>query len=624
YKNTGFRLNVDHRLNDNIKVGVTTNYISSSADRGLFGNDNVGVTTGIALSSTPSFAELHPDANGNYPNNPFASANPLQTIALMKNNESVNRFIGGLSLEATLQSNLKSTTKLVTRGGFDFYNLQTQALFPGVLQWQTINKGTSIQGFTKNLNTNYIASLVNSFTPSEKLSFTTSAGLTQETGDYNNLLNVATQIIAGQSNVNQAGALNATQFRNKYLNTGVFAQEEALINDAITLTAGVRFDRSSNNGDVSKYYTYPKAGVSWNLTRSGILKNAFFNSLKLRAAYGEANNVPVYGSKFTGMVISNISGNPGVIVSTQQGDASIKPERQKELETGIDFSVLNSRLGFEFTYYDKRTDDFLMLQSLPSSSGYTSKWVNAGDLRNRGVELSMNALPIENRNVTWNTSVNFWMNRSEVTRLTIPPIPQGSFGYVLGSFQIEQGKSATQIVGLNGMGVGVIGNAEPKFQMSTYNEITFLRNLSLRFLIHWKYGGDNINLTSLENDFGGTSVDYDKVTNKMGVPDAIYRIMQIGSSAKIFVQDASYLRLREVGLYYSFDKIPGNTVKNIRVGLSLNNYLTITKYKSYDPEVSNFGFGSTQQGLSSGLSTGVDVDPYPASKRADLHISISF
>ncbi|MGN6602146.1 MAG: SusC/RagA family TonB-linked outer membrane protein [Ginsengibacter sp.] len=624
YKNTGFRLNVDHRLNDNIKVGVTTNYISSSADRGLFGNDNVGVTTGIALSSTPSFAELHPDANGNYPNNPFASANPLQTIALMKNNESVNRFIGGLNLEANLQSNLKSTTKLVARGGFDFYNLQTQALFPGVLQWQTINKGTSIQGFTKNLNTNYIASLVNSFTPSEKLSFTTSAGLTQETGDYNNLLNVATQIIAGQSNVNQAGALNATQFRNKYLNTGVFAQEEALINDAITLTAGVRFDRSSNNGDVSKYYTYPKAGVSWNLTRSGILKNAFFNSLKLRAAYGEANNVPVYGSKFTGMVISNISGNPGVIVSTQQGDASIKPERQKELETGIDLSVLNSRLGFEFTYYDKRTDDFLMLQSLPSSSGYTSKWVNAGDLRNRGVELSMNALPIENRNVTWNTSVNFWMNRSEVTRLTIPPIPQGSFGYVLGSFQIEQGKSATQIVGLNGMGVGVIGNAEPKFQMSTYNEITFLRKLSLRFLIHWKYGGDNINLTSLENDFGGTSVDYDKVTNKMGVPDAIYRIMQIGSSAKIFVQDASYLRLREVGLYYSFDKIPGNTVKNIRLGLSLNNYITITKYKSYDPEVSNFGFGSTQQGLSSGLSTGVDVDPYPASKRADLHISISF
>ena len=102
---------------------------------------------------------------------------------------------------------------------------------------------------------------------------------------------------------------------------------------------------------------------------------------------------------------------------------------------------------------------------------------------------------------------------------------------MLGSFQIEQGKSATQIVGLNGNGVGVLGDAEPKFQMSTYNEITFFGKLSLRFLIHWKQGGDNVNLTSLENDFGGTSPDYDNVTNKQGLPDAIYRISQIGTDA---------------------------------------------------------------------------------------------
>ncbi|MDQ2751907.1 MAG: TonB-dependent receptor, partial [Bacteroidota bacterium] len=264
YRNTGFRLNVDHHITDRIKIGVSTNYINSSADRGLFGNDNAGVTTGIALSSTLSFVQLHPDANGNYPANPFAAANPLQTIALMKNNESVNRFITGLNFEATLQSGNVSTTKFIARGGFDFYNLQTSVLFPGTLQWQAINKGTSIQGFTKNLSTNYIASFVNAFTPSNNLSLTTSAGVTQETGDYNNLLNIATQIIAGQSNVNQAGALNATQFRNQYLNTGVFVQEEASIIDAVNLTAGVRFDRSSNNGDASKFYAYPKAGVSWN------------------------------------------------------------------------------------------------------------------------------------------------------------------------------------------------------------------------------------------------------------------------------------------------------------------------------------------------------------------------
>jgi TonB-linked SusC/RagA family outer membrane protein len=615
YNNTSVRLNVDHRINNNIKIGISTNYINSSADRGLFGNDNAGVTTGIALSSTPSFAQLHPDANGNYPNDPFAASNPLQTVALMRNNELVNRFVTGANLEVILQKSSTSNTKFIGRGGFDFYNLQTSVLFPGVLQFQAVNKGTSIQGFTKNLNTNYILSLVNAFTPSDKLSLTTSAGITQETGEYNNLLNVATQIIAGQSNVDQAGALNATQLRTKFLNGGIFVQEEASIIDAITLTAGVRFDRSSNNGDVAKYYTYPKAGISWNLTNMGIFKGGFFENIKLRAAYGQANNVPAYGSKFTSLVVSNITGYPGLIVNTQEGQPNIKPERQTEFETGIDFSVLKGKLSFQLTYYDKTIDDFLMLTNLPASSGYSTEWLNAGNLRNRGVELGMNARPVQSRNITWNTSVNFWTNRSLVTRFIIAPVPQGSFGYVLGSFQIQQGKSATQIVGLNGHGVGVLGDAEPKFQMSTYNEITFFNKLSLRFLLHWKCGGQNVNLTTLENDFGQTSANFDKVTNKLGVPDGIYRIMQVGSDAHEFVQTSSYLRLREIGLYYSFTKLPVSYLKSIQVGVSLNNYLTITKYNSYDPEVSNFG---------TGFSSGIDVDPYPASKRANFHISIGF
>lgn len=614
YRNSSLRLNIDHRINDNVKVGISTNYINSSADRGISGNDNVGVSLGIALSSTPSFAQLHPDANGDYPNNPFANSNPLQTLAYMRNNEAVNRFITGLSLEAMLQKNDRSNTKFVARGGIDFYNLETNVLFPSILQSQAFSKGTSIQGETRNLSTNYILSLVNSFTPSEKLTLTTSAGLTQETGDYNNLLNVATQLISGQSNVNQAGALNATQLRTKYQNDGIFAQEEANFNDILSLTAGLRLDRSSNNGDVSKYYFYPKAGLSWNLTKMGILNGSFLDNLKLRAAYGQANNVPAYGSKFTTMSISNITGFPGVIVSPQEGQADIKPERQSEFETGFDLSVLKGRLGFEFTWYNKTIDDFLMQASLPASSGYTSKWVNAGNLRNRGVELGLNARPVQTKNITWNTSVNFWLNRSLVTKLTIPSVPQGVFGYVLGSFQIQEGRSATQILGLDGKGgISVLGNAEPTFQMNTYNEVTFFGKLSLRFLLHWKQGGQNVNLTTLENDFGGTSADYDKVTNKLGVPDGVYRIMQVGSDAHMFVQNSSYLKLREVGLYYSFTSTPLSFIKGLRVGVSMNNFLTITKYRSYDPEVSNFG---------TGFSTNVDVDPYPSTKRADFHISV--
>jgi TonB-linked SusC/RagA family outer membrane protein len=617
YRNSSVRFNVDHRINDNIKFGFSSNFISTSADRGLTGNDNAGVSLGIALSSTPSFAQLHPDQFGNYPNNPFAASNPLQTIALMQNNESVYRFINGLSLDATFQKSDKSLTKFIARGGFDFYNLQTTALFPSNLQFESVNKGTSIQGSTRNFNTNAIFSLVNTYNPSSGLSLTASGGLTQETGDYNNVLNVATQVIAGQSNVSQAGSLSATQFRSKFQNTGLFVQEEATIVDAVMVTGGVRFDRSSNNGDAGKFYTYPKAGLSWNLTRSLMDGTSIFDNLKIRAAYGQANNVPAYGSKFTALVVSNIAGSPGSLIDIQQGQSDIKPERQKEFETGIDFSVLKGALSVEMTFYDKNIDDFLMLSNLPASSGFSTKWVNAGNLRNRGVEIGLNARPVATRRITWNTTVNFWLNRSLVTKLTIPPTPQGSFGYVLGTFQIEQGKSATQIIGLGGPGGSIVkwGDAEPKFQLNTFNEITLDNKLSLRFLIHVKAGGQNVNLTSLENDFGGTSADYDNVTNKFGLPDAIYRITQIGVSAQEFVQNSGYARLREIGLYYTFDKIPVHGIKAIKVGVSMNNFVTITKYKSYDPEVSNFG---------TGFSSGLDVDPYPATKRADFHISLDF
>jgi TonB-linked SusC/RagA family outer membrane protein len=620
YRNTSLRLNVDHKITDNIKLGVSANYVNSSADRGLTGNDNTGITYSISLSSTPNFADLHPDEFGNYPINQFANSNVLQTIALMKNNETVNRFVTGINLDATLQRSAKSTTRFIARGGVDFYNLYTNALFPRELQFQSVNQGTSIQGSTQSLNINYVLSLVNTYNANDNLTLNTSAGFSQETGDYNNVLNVATQLVPGESNVDQAGSLTATQVRNKFENNGIFLQEEVLIKDAITLTGGVRFDNSTNNGgEPGKFYVYPKGGVSVNLTRLNVVGDDFFGNLKLRAAYGQSANFPANGSKFTIFVPSNIGGLQGSIVNVQAGEPDIKPERQTELEGGVDFSILNNKLNFEFTLYSKKIYDFLLLRTLRSSSGFTRKWVNAGDLRNQGIEIGLNAVPVATKDFRWNSTVNFWLNRSKVTKLVIPPVVLGSFGTSLGTFQIEEGKSATQIVGTDAPdkeGVVVLGDAEPRFQMNTFNEITYKNKLSLRFLVHWKDKGDNINLTNLLNDFGGTSADYDADADGNGVPDGPQRIGQfIGGSARGFVQDAGYLRFREIGLYYTFTKIPGNAVRDIRLGVSLNNYITITNYAGYDPEVSNFG---------TGFSTGVDVDPFPASKRAMFNVTIDF
>ena len=617
YGSKSIRINVDHRITDNIKVGVSSTYLNTQSDRGLTNNDNNSVTHGVGLLNTPNFAELHPNELGIYPNNRYVSSNMLHTRDVMSNNETVNRFMTGINLEAILQKSNASTTRFIARGGFDYYTQASLAHFPGELQFQAVAQGTSAQGTGRNLNHNFILSLVNNYTPSDNFNLASSIGMTQENRDYNNILNVATRLVAGQTNVNQSSALTVLQVRDKWQDNGLYIQEEATIMDAITLTGGVRFDRSSNNGDFEKFYIYPKAGMSFNLTRMNLVNASFLDNLKIRAAFGQAGNFPASGSRFTLMSIFNIGGNTGLMPQLQRGRPDIGAERTSELEAGIDISLFGGKVNLEMTAYEKRINDFLLSRPLAGSSGYSSEWLNAGDIRNRGIELSLNTQPVSTRDFKWNSTVNYWFNRSEVTRLAIPSVVMGAFGINYGSFRIEEGKPVTQIIGRMGSNANIekVGDTEPDFQMNFWNEVSFKKNFSLRFLIHWKKGGDNVNLSQLLSDGAGTTADYDE-PNKEGIGKGAARLARNGARyADAYVQDASYVRIREVALYYTFSKLPVSVIKGLRIGVSANNFFTFTKYSGYDPEVSNFG---------TGFSTNVDVAPFPASKRATFHLTVDF
>lgn len=630
YLNNSVRLNVDHKLNDRISVGMRATYMNTSSDRGLTNNDNNSVTYGVALSNTPEYVELHPDALGNYPANP-AGTNFIETRDKLRNNETVNRVITGGEVKAVLHENDQTNTKLIVRGGIDFFNLKTEAIFPRTLQFMKGGlNGVSIQGNTNNLNTNLMGILVNYMEANPNLSLTTSVGATLETSYMDNLIATATNLLPQQTNVDQASNSQLSQFRQKYRDNGIFIQEDVLIMDAITASAGVRFDRSTNNGNYKKYFVLPKASLSWNLAKMDFWNIAAINSFKLRAAYGEAGNVPPYGAKFLALTASNIGGQPGSLVDIQLGNEAIEQERQTELEAGLDISFFNGRLSLEATYYQKKIKDLLLRRSVPPSSGFAQQWVNGGDLQNKGVELSLNATPVNTRKVRWQSTVNFWKNTSEITRLDIPAFPLGAFGNSLGNFLIEEGKSATQIIGTigTGKGIGVLGNSEPDFQMSFFNDLTLFTNLSLRVMMHWKKGGDNINLTEFLSDAAATSHDYDDDDDGNGIKDGLDRMNAFGAGeARYFVQDASYFRIREIGLYYNIPIPQNRVISAVNVGVSANNWFTFTKYRSYDPESSNFGSNtistSTSRG-STGISTGVEVTPYPASKRAMFHLGITF
>ncbi|WP_341837493.1 SusC/RagA family TonB-linked outer membrane protein [Chitinophaga pollutisoli] len=630
YLNNSLRLNVDHRLNNRISVGLRAAYMKTSADRGLTNNDNNSVTYGVALSAAPEYVPLRPDADGNYPVL-VGGQNPIELRDKMRNNETVNRVITGGEIKILLHEQDNTNTRLIVRGGVDYFHLKTEAIFPRSLPFMRNNlEGASIQGNTSNLNSNLAGILVNQFAANKNLNFTTSLGATLETNYLDMILATATNTTPLQTNVDMAANAALQQFRTKYRDNGIFLQEEVLIMDAITLGAGVRFDRSTNNGDWKKYFVLPKGSFSWNIAKMPFWKMQLINSLKLRAAYGQSGNVAPYGARFLAALPNNIGGNGGVLVDNQLGNPDIKQEKQTEFETGVDVSFLNGRLTLEATYYIKKIYDLLIRRNLQPSTGFTAQWLNAGDLRNQGIEIGISALPINKKNFRWNTHINFWKNKSKITELLIPPFPMGAFGNSLGNFYIEEGKSATQIIGTLGEtpGIGVLGNSEPDFQLSTINEINFLKNFSFRFMLHWKKGGDNINLSQLLNDLNKTSADYDDDRNGNGIKDGIDRNTAFGKGeAAGFVQDASYVRIREIGLYYQVPVPRNKYITGINIGASLNNWITWTKYNSYDPESSNFGSNTlstaTSRG-SNGLSSGVEVMPYPASKRATFHFAVTF
>ncbi|GAB3820674.1 hypothetical protein GCM10028895_21340 [Pontibacter rugosus] len=391
-KNTGYekkslRFNLDHTISKRFDFSLSSNYINSIAKRGLTNNDNQGVSFGVALSSTPSFVDLFPNEAGLYPNNPFGASNFLQTRDLMTNEENTDRFLGGLTLNSYLQESEKSNTKLVIRAGLDFYNLRTRALFPRLLQFQANGNGTggaSIQGNNYNLNTNYAAFLVNNLNLADNtLFFTTTVGATRENFNQDLTLNVATQLIGTQDNLDQAGAVSVEQTQLIVRNKGFFMQEEVNWRDRIIATAGLRLDKSSNNSDVNEFNAFPKVSLALNLTNFNLWSDEKFNMVKLRAAYGEAGGFPPFGAKFTSLVASNIGGSPGLLVTTQRGNQDIKQERQKEFETGFDIGIFNNRVLFEATYYIKTVSDLILIRNTPPASGFTTQVVNAVNSRTR-------------------------------------------------------------------------------------------------------------------------------------------------------------------------------------------------------------------------------------------------
>jgi TonB-linked SusC/RagA family outer membrane protein len=617
YEKQSFRLNLGQTLGEAVELNVSTNLLHTLGQRGLTNNDNQTITNYMVMPYAPEFLDLAPDAQGVYPRNPFLgnSANPLQTAALVRNDEDVWRFIGAGDATINLLKNDVHHLRILANAGVDRFQQENQVFFPPELNFEPTDTlpGTSLFGTSQVRNLNGGLNLVHTWRPESKfLTATTSGGVQLEERNINSVYVVSQYLNAGMQNLDSGTVLGVRQDRQVIRDRGYYVQEEVLmLDERLTLVGAIRGEQSSANGNENALYFYPKLASAYRIPSF----HPNVNEFKVRLAYGETGNQPLYGMKFNSMTATgNIQGNPGLVGSGIAGDKGIKPERQREIEAGVDALFFGGDLVAELTVYQRTISDLLLSRALAPSTGFTTQFFNGGSLRNRGVEAMLQVTPVRGA-FGWTSSATFALNRSKVTDLPVPAFLTGGFGTALGAFRIEEGASATQIVGnvrdANGnLVVQKIGDTEPTFRMGFANTLTY-SDFSLSFLFDWQQGSDIINLTRLLYDGAGTTPDFETGGRQ--------RLADRRNNAGVYLEDATFVKLREVTFMYNLPKqwvsaIP--KVQSARLSISGRNLLTFTSYSGLDPEVSNFG--------NQAIARNIDVAPFPPSRSFWTSLDVGF
>ncbi|MEX2111436.1 MAG: SusC/RagA family TonB-linked outer membrane protein [Gemmatimonadaceae bacterium] len=635
-ENTGYgkqavRANLDQDLGQRLNLSLQTNITRSLAQRGLTNNDNAGVSWWMVFPFTPSFIDLRQNPDGTFPLNRFGNiSNPLQTAALMKNDEKVNRYTVAGRLTLTAFQRQSSSLTFNVNGGADHFGQENSLLFPPELQFEPIDDGqpgTSLLSNSNNLNLNIGTNAVFTYAPASGVfAATTSVGVGGSSRDLRISRIVSRNLVGGLDIVGAGTNVQVLELRQRVEDFGLFAQEEFLtLNERLLLTAGVTADRSSSNSDTEKYFIYPKVSGSFRFLEPfrGL------NEVKIRAAYGQTGNQPLFGQKFTPLsAVENIVGLPGLVVPAAGpvGSKNLRPERQRELEGGADITLAGGRGAIELTGFRADVTDLLLRRTLAPSSGFGVEIFNGGKLRKTGIEIGVNIVPIQSAETEWIFRTSYASTRSKIVDLPVPPFRVGGFGTALGAFEIAEGASATQIVGNDSTASGEtvvrkIGDANPDFNMSFVSDLRF-KALRLYGLLDWQQGGSIINLTKFLYDLGQNTADYaDPITvGTLQTTVGANRLRVFGRQTGVYVEDASFMKLREVTLSFEVPAAMvsrfGRGVSSAQLSLSGRNLLTFTDYTGMDPEVSNFG---NQQ-----IARNIDVAPFPPSRSFWLSMSLGF
>ncbi len=622
YDKQGIRLNLTQLVGSKLQVRANTNLIHSLTKRGISNNDNVNITPYFVIGETPSFFDMRP-VNGVYPFNPFTSGsgdNLLQTLAQFQAPEDVFRLIGAANATYTFVNGENHTLRASIDGGIDSYLMKANIYAPATLYWQQ----GSLPGLATDLTGNetvatLAGTLTHSYSPSSK-AFTATTSVGMRSGyDYLRTTNNVTQdLLPGQQNVDRGASGSVFENRQRTRTQALFGQEELLLlNERLFVSGGVLAQKSTNNVDVNKFFYYPKAAASYRWPTLGP-----FEEFKVRVAYGQTGNEPLYGQKSPLILGVTYAGQNGVAIAAPANvvaDPTLHPEREREIEGGFDAGLFNSRVALSATVYQKDNTDLILQQTLAPSTGYGTRIFNGGDgarIRNRGIDASVSVYAVRTPDLSWLARVTFTKNKGTMDTLSVSAFaPANNFGFSYGAGFIQQGASPSQIYGRNGQGgVAALGDYEPKFIMGFSSDVTF-RRFRLSGLLEWRHGGNVVNITQNVFDEDGIAPD----SAASGARLAAFHAT--GKRLAVYIQDASFVKLREVTLSYQLPQglmqsLFRGSVTGARAELSGRNLITWSKYPGLDPEVSNFG--------NQNINRGQDLAPFPPSRSYFFTIAVDF
>lgn len=637
YDKQSLLLNLTQTLGPRISLSANSEIIHTLTSRGISGNDNTGISPVANISSTPTFYDYsRRGANGDYLPNPWvgSNANILQDAEQIKTPENVYREIGSASAKWSIFAGERQSLDATLLGGVDHFNDASRIYAPPNIYVEQSGQispypGTITNGNSNNVNANLNLSLAHKYTASA-FSATTSAGLRQERSQNDFVTNLGSGLFPGITNFATAVQTASAEGQTLTKTFSYYGQEEFLtLGERLLLTAAVNTERSSTNGDVEKFYAYPKFSASYRLPW---LPPAADN-IKLRVAYGQAGNRVPETYRYTFLTTLPEGGINGLRAAARIGLPTIHPEHTNEFEGGLDATFFGGRAAFEYTRYQKKTTDLVLTANLAPTTGFTSQVINGGSLINVGTEIGLNIIPIQSQAFSWTSNTTFSRNRGEVLSLPVPAFITGSsFGERFGASKIQVGYSPTQVVAyqgfdsafVNGKYTGArptrheihVGDQAPDFQMGFTNDFTVGR-FRLSSLIDWRKGGYAANLTN--NYFDQSSIRGGDFADTAGVAARLQRYGPLGEP--VYLEHASFAKLREVTLSYELPSqlmgsLFGGKASSARLEVSGRNLKTWTPYTGYDPEVSNFG--------NAAIGRFIDVTPYPPSRQFFFSVNATF